>query len=57
MIATIAIMLGIIFFLLAALVAKYPVFFCVLLGIGILVANVPEGLLGCVTISLAVTAR
>lgn len=57
MIACIAILLGIIFFLLAALVAKYPVFFCILLGIGILVANVPEGLLGCVTISLAVTAR
>lgn len=56
MIAVIAISLGVIFFLLAALVAKYPVFFCVLLGIGILVANVPEGLLGCVTISLAVTA-
>jgi len=57
MIAVIAIALGVIFFLLAALVAKYPVFFCVLLGIGILVANVPEGLLGCVTISLAVTAQ
>lgn len=56
MIAVIAILLGIIFFLLAVFVAKYPVFFCVLLGIGILVANVPEGLLGCVTISLAVTA-
>lgn len=57
MIAVIAISLGIIFFILAAVVAKYPVFFCILLGIGILVANVPEGLLGCVTISLAVTAK
>lgn len=26
-------------------------------GIGILVANVPEGLLGCITISLAITAQ
>jgi len=30
---------------------------CVVLGIGILVANVPEGLLGCITISLSITAR
>jgi sodium/potassium-transporting ATPase subunit alpha len=56
MIACIAVGLAIVFFFLAVFVANYPTFFCVLLGIGILVANVPEGLLGCITISLAVTA-
>lgn len=30
---------------------------CIQFGIGILVANVPEGLLGCITISLAITAK
>lgn len=30
---------------------------CIVFGIGILVANVPEGLLGCITISLAITAK
>ena len=29
---------------------------CMIFGIGILVANVPEGLLACITISLAITA-
>jgi len=29
---------------------------CLIFGIGILVANVPEGLLGCITISLTITA-
>ena len=30
---------------------------CIIFGIGILVANVPEGLLACITISLAITAK
>lgn len=35
----------------------YPILQCIVFGIGILVANVPEGLLGCITISLAITAQ
>jgi len=27
------------------------------MAIGIIVANVPEGLLGCITVSLAITAK
>jgi len=55
-ITVIALTLGIVFFLLALLVVKYPVLECMIFGIGILVANVPEGLLACITISLAITA-
>jgi sodium/potassium-transporting ATPase subunit alpha len=53
----IAVGLGVLFFLLGWLVVGYPILPCVLFGIGILVSNVPEGLLGCVTVSLAVTAK
>lgn len=57
MIAVIAITLGVLFFLLGWLIIKYDLLPCILFGIGILVSNVPEGLLGCVTISLAITAK
>jgi sodium/potassium-transporting ATPase subunit alpha len=40
----------------ARLVIGYSVLDCALFGIGIIVANVPEGILACVTISLAITA-
>ena len=53
----IAISLGITFFLLALLLVKYSPLDCIIFGIGILVANVPEGLLACITISLAITAK
>ena len=43
--------------LLALFVVHYPALECVIFGIGILVANVPEGLLACITISLAITAK
>lgn len=56
-ITVIALTLGIVFFLLALLVVKYPILECLIFGIGILVANVPEGLLACITISLAITAK
>lgn len=56
-ITVIAISLGVIFFLLALLVVKYSALQCIIFGIGILVANVPEGLLACITISLAITAK
>lgn len=55
-ITVIALTLGVVFFLLALLVVHYPVLECIIFGIGILVANVPEGLLACITISLAITA-
>jgi sodium/potassium-transporting ATPase subunit alpha len=56
-ITVIAITLGVVFFLLALFVVKYPALECLIFGIGILVANVPEGLLACITISLAITAK
>jgi sodium/potassium-transporting ATPase subunit alpha len=56
-ITVIAITLGVIFFLLALFVVKYGALQCLIFGIGILVANVPEGLLACITISLAITAK
>ena len=55
-ITVIALTLGVVFFLLALLVVHYPILECMIFGIGILVANVPEGLLACITISLAITA-
>jgi sodium/potassium-transporting ATPase subunit alpha len=57
LITVIALVLGVAFFLLALLVVKYNALECIIFGIGILVANVPEGLLGCITISLAITAQ
>lgn len=57
MITIISVVLGVLFFLLALLVMGYKILLCITLGIGILVANVPEGLLGCITISLAITAK
>ena len=58
-ITVIALTLGVVFFLLALFVVHYPALECVIFGIGILVANVPEGLLllACITISLAITAK
>jgi sodium/potassium-transporting ATPase subunit alpha len=56
-ITVIALTLGVVFFLLSLLVVKYSVLQCIIFGIGILVANVPEGLLACITISLSITAK
>ncbi|EAR95708.2 Na,H/K antiporter P-type ATPase alpha subunit family protein (macronuclear) [Tetrahymena thermophila SB210] len=53
----IALFLGVLFFLLSYLYIGYDILTCVIFGIGILVANVPEGLLGCITVSLAITAQ
>jgi sodium/potassium-transporting ATPase subunit alpha len=57
MITVIALGLGAVFFFLALFVVGYSPLQCMIFGIGILVANVPEGLLGCITISLAITAQ
>lgn len=56
-ITIIALTLGVVFFFLALFVVGYPWLQCIIFGIGILVANVPEGLLACITISLAITAK
>lgn len=53
----IALSLGVLFFLLSYFLIGYDLITCVVFGIGILVANVPEGLLGCITVSLAITAK
>jgi sodium/potassium-transporting ATPase subunit alpha len=57
LITVIALVLGVLFFLLAFLVVNYSALQSLIFAIGILVANVPEGLLGCITISLAITAK
>ncbi|EAR94958.2 Na,H/K antiporter P-type ATPase alpha subunit family protein (macronuclear) [Tetrahymena thermophila SB210] len=57
MVTILGIFLCILFFLLAYLVIGFPIMSCIVFGIGILVANVPEGLLGCITICLAITAK
>jgi len=52
----IAIGLGILFFFSAKYAIGYNWIDSMIFGIGILVCNVPEGCLGCITISLAITA-
>ena len=53
----IALGLGALFLLLDYFVMKCLFVDAIVAGIGILVANVPEGLLGCITVSLAITAK
>lgn len=55
-ISSIAIILGIIFFILGIIIG-YPILTNVIFAIGIIVANVPEGLIVTVTVALALTAR
>lgn len=55
-ISSIAIGLGVIFFILAV-VTGYRVLDAAIFTIGIIVANVPEGLLATVTVALAITAQ
>lgn len=57
LITIIAIGLGFVFFFAAKFAVGYSWINSMVFGIGILVANVPEGLLGCITISLAITAE
>jgi len=45
------------FFYLSYFVMNYKILDCVILGIGIIVANVPEGLVGFVSVALAITAK
>lgn len=55
-ISAIAIALGVLFFILGIIIG-YPIITNVIFAIGIIVANVPEGLLATVTVSLALTAK
>lgn len=57
MITIITIVLGVIFLLLGLFAMGYPILTCIIFGIGILVANIPEGLMSCITVSLAITSK
>ncbi len=45
-----------IFFFFFGVALNYPFITCLVFGIGIIVANVPEGLLATVTVALSLTA-
>jgi sodium/potassium-transporting ATPase subunit alpha len=49
--------MGLAIFLLSKFYVGQPTNLSVSEAIGIIVANVPEGLLGCITVSLAITAK
>lgn len=55
-ISAVAMSLGVIFFIFG-MIYKYPPITNLVFAIGIIVANVPEGLLATVTVSLALTAK
>lgn len=55
-ISAVAITLGVVFFIFG-LIYEYPLITNLVFAIGIIVANVPEGLLATVTVSLALTAQ
>ena len=55
-ISVISIIMGIFFFLMGVML-DYPFITCLIFGIGIIVANVPEGLLATVTVALSLTAQ
>lgn len=55
-ITIVALTLGVSFFVLG-LIIGYPILTNIVFAIGIIVANVPEGLIVTVTVSLALTAR
>jgi sodium/potassium-transporting ATPase subunit alpha len=52
----VAITLGVVFFIFGV-IYEYPIITNMVFAIGIIVANVPEGLLATVTVSLALTAK
>ena len=55
-ISVISIIMGIFFFAMG-IALNYPFITCLIFGIGIIVANVPEGLLATVTVALSLTAK
>jgi sodium/potassium-transporting ATPase subunit alpha len=52
-----SIIIGIVFFLLAYLALGYDVLTSIFFGIGIIVANAPEGLVGTIGVALTLTAK
>jgi magnesium-transporting ATPase (P-type) len=56
LISIVAVVLGVTFFLYGLIIVKYSPIDMLVFAIGIIVANVPEGLLATVTVSLALTA-
>jgi len=56
-ISFVAVILGVTFFLYGLLIVQYEPVDMLVFAIGIIVANVPEGLLATVTVSLALTAK
>ena len=56
-ISTVAVILGVFFFLYGLCIVHYKPVDMLVFAIGIIVANVPEGLLATVTVSLALTAK
>ncbi|XP_044522086.1 potassium-transporting ATPase alpha chain 2-like [Gracilinanus agilis] len=56
MVAAVAVSIGVVFFIISVSM-KYPVLESIIFLIGIIVANVPEGLLAAVTVSLSLTAK
>jgi len=57
LISAVAVILGLSFFLYGLIVVEYDIVDMLVFAIGIIVANVPEGLLATVTVSLALTAK
>jgi sodium/potassium-transporting ATPase subunit alpha len=57
LITVVALVLGVTFFLYGLIIVEYDVIDMLVFAIGIIVANVPEGLLATVTVSLALTAK
>ena len=57
LISIVAVVLGVSFFFYGLLVVEYEAVDMLVFAIGIIVANVPEGLLATVTVSLALTAK
>lgn len=57
LISAVAVILGVTFFLYGLIIVKYTPVDMLVFAIGIIVANVPEGLLATVTVSLALTAK
>uniref|UniRef100_G3UFC6 Sodium/potassium-transporting ATPase subunit alpha n=2 Tax=Loxodonta africana TaxID=9785 RepID=G3UFC6_LOXAF len=55
-VAGVSVFIGIIFFIITVSI-KYPVLDSIIFLIGVIVANVPEGLLATVTVSLSLTAK
>jgi magnesium-transporting ATPase (P-type) len=55
--SALAIVVGVFVLLMTRFVMRYSWMSCMQFGIGVVTANVPEGLLGCITVALSITAK